>query len=1634
MNKKIIISFTILIITFVGLGFIIGLDNNSADQSVVLAQNNNEYAKNYLCSTLNFDKVSISPLANNFIDSVNKQTFYGVNPTSVDSTVGCINKQNLTDIDRGSSHEKSRVSILIANLANISMAHRVEAIRIFNCSDLVGSFCDIKTESGKKYKEIGNIISKTILEKPDEIRPFECTEQTCTIGKNDLSTKVLDLAIIGLRTFIYDASIIKSNYLANIDKTEIDPDNNTITVEISVTNKFPTALNFSDLKSIEFVIDGVSTVGTVVSSTDLVKKYKLNIINKEIKDGKLCNNINIKVAITTSRPTGINEIVSISSNSQKLYSQPNFSEITNNTRTDNLDLSIKSTGNCVISLDCDDNNSKIGINNVALSTITGSYSSMVAALESGADIGAPSQKWKYTASMICRYGSGNAPRFERVFFQKNCIFTSKKAALNHCEHYARVSEVCGNNAIGATNVVCNPTQCGSSSTEPPFGSTPEPMPSPQPTPQPQPTLPTINCFTGSDSYLQRYKKNPNTTNTLNLIKCCQRSNALQNMGTTIYISVCRSETNIGTPTSVCFEGTNSLKARYARSEISSELYAENCCLASRAQEEMGSFYQSHCFPETTERTPTPPTSTVCKSEEKKANCLLESDNGYIREAGVEGINSSNYKCLMNGLNFSNNSFEISETSSNPYCNIYCKEDLEYYFPGIGYNPNTGYNIRQGQYATIKPYYDLEKPIYDSLPYLKQARTCLHRPNIEALTTLANKNALLLNVKLKEYYDVKILYEKKEEEYRWLETVDCSEGAYVYNNNNNNSGLVVINNKTPVVNFDNYPLNKPGVIEKTIDQIPKDKLAFYNYYGYNHYPYYGAPGVLDRRSIYCCRFSPWAKVAQAYSPIPRHAIGNHYDTPGASKYWKHLQLSKDGKTMHVYYNRFCESTDENIGETKFQGLILGSTEQYSKWSLGTSSFTGSSDYYTSGKCRDLYNNSKLSRTAKAQPKKINELSASATVYFWDTESGNRNTVCTLKQNFYRTSACSSPPDPDICTEEKERIRKETKEEVDLLFQKITEIKVDITLIISQINDAIANFNKCNTYQNKYSNVDEPKANNFFYPEQTLRKENWYLQVKDINLRVIESESGQTDKPLIYCDESTGGLNCAESIRPKKKTFTTYNTTVLNNIIGEMTFDEFIDAVTARKEVEYFDYGVTSTEIDKTYEIGEEYYSIKQSGKIIKKSSPEYNLFANKNALNSLGKNSMPISQITPAGKYEYKFEIANLGKDNRLLPEFKRIQNITSDIAEYQCNYQVVASSRNICFRVDAPKSFPLTSLTYQEQWAKKEITDAQYKESCCVVLDENKVNLSPSANRMGEETYLNLCKNDNDSPDPGSVCFESQVPAYLAENPQIPAEDVIVLLDVLEGKVKDENISEEEFAKQCCLPEAEAKKGMGTELYNNICDPRPPTGEEPLCFKGDGTQKSLLDKYNSNEIDKKEFSVSCCTAENAKSSLGTEKWNELCGNNEITCILEDCPDFPVTNEITCTLPPCGKGDVGFYERIISNGNLNPNKRRLGKNWMDIKGYAAKTKIEEDADSIYLNKPMYSFVLTGTELTQIKADTRSKLATNNVYSSLFEMKCNDKGEHCISDFVTKYATSESLAKSRSEWLKYSYTLDKYIYEN
>ena len=258
-----------------------------------------------------------------------------------------------------------------------------------------------------------------------------------------------------------------------------------------------------------------------------------------------------------------------------------------------------------------------------------------------------------------------------------------------------------------------------------------------PPPEPPPYVPLQYCYSADEplqSYYREYHDNPTAANWKKFIgsgagehNCCSslikypklRGLYFDSGGNNIYSTYC-AKPNI--PEKACFVGSNSYQQDYEKSEKTETdiaTYKNACCAAPGAEDNMGSFYNLYCL--------TPPAPENCAPNANPITCTQEPDLGYIYEAGEKGITQNNIACLLGSTSANLYSFIQPGFANNKYCQVSCKEDVDLYFPGFGFNSNStnGFLIKAGQYFTFKPYID-DKVKNEYLPTVNQARSCVVR--------------------------------------------------------------------------------------------------------------------------------------------------------------------------------------------------------------------------------------------------------------------------------------------------------------------------------------------------------------------------------------------------------------------------------------------------------------------------------------------------------------------------------------------------------------------------------------------------------------------------------------------------------------------------------------------------------------------------------------------------------------------------------------------------------------------------------------------------------------------------------------------------------------------------------------------
>ncbi len=218
------------------------------------------------------------------------------------------------------------------------------------------------------------------------------------------------------------------------------------------------------------------------------------------------------------------------------------------------------------------------------------------------------------------------------------------------------------------------------------------------------------CFGTGDTMQAKYRENPKEYH-LEYSGCCTELNAKEKMGSEEYEAVCNN----------CFSGKYSLRVKYNQNPgIAQEQY-KKCCSESNAKTQMGEIvYNRLCR------------TGQAKESSKEMVCDTGSNDSYIYEVEEKSIVSQNYEKLMISKDINNKPYEDGRFALNPYCSVYCKEDVDLYFQGLGWNEKTEHRIQSGQYFRFKDY-EGQGLLLKNLPTLRQERSCLYKADTESYT-------------------------------------------------------------------------------------------------------------------------------------------------------------------------------------------------------------------------------------------------------------------------------------------------------------------------------------------------------------------------------------------------------------------------------------------------------------------------------------------------------------------------------------------------------------------------------------------------------------------------------------------------------------------------------------------------------------------------------------------------------------------------------------------------------------------------------------------------------------------------------------------------------------------------------------
>ena len=256
-------------------------------------------------------------------------------------------------------------------------------------------------------------------------------------------------------------------------------------------------------------------------------------------------------------------------------------------------------------------------------------------------------------------------------------------------------------------------------------------------------------------------------------------------------------------------------------------------------------------------------------------------------------------------------------------------------------------------------------------------------------------------------------------------------------------------------------------------------------------------------------------------------------------------------------------------------------------------------------------------------------------------------------------------PSQCTEII-TIIPEIQTNIDDLRKQAEDLREKYLKVVEKIEKITNQYSQCVAYKdmNKYNEDDYPKVEKFFYDEMDIATKEDKAILDKIKLEIKgDPESKTTD--LEYCKETANGLECNPSYLRKAKIPTLIKE--LKTITDGMKVTEYVNLHKIEsQEITFYQFAKNEAEVDVSYGLGIDLYTIKPSGKTVTKDSAEYKLAEGKKAYNYMG-YGLPIGLTTMGGKYDYSFNVTNIGKDNNLMTPYIALQQGTST---YVCNYYV----------------------------------------------------------------------------------------------------------------------------------------------------------------------------------------------------------------------------------------------------------------------------------------------------------------------------------------------------------------------------
>lgn len=1471
MNKKIKTSIFILMLLAISLGLLIAFDTDASVKKTTDSKLGNGYnnlvalntdVENFACGIYGSQKLTLSMLGkygefenNNFQDTTYRKTYYGTNPSKNVASEGCINVNQLIELEKMSSHDKARAAIAVANVAGATNDNRADAISIFNCTNLIGASCSTETELGLKLKTIGNDIYDKYNKVEDKTSLFKCADGICTVGKNEVSKNAIDLVVVGYSNFLNDYSLIKSQYSLTLKSSKVSSDNKFLELEVVLKDESNPSRPFSDFKSVEFFVNDkdLAEKATLISNDDKEKVYSFNTSYVVIRDGNLCNQVTINARILENKVKSIYEVTSISSDTQKLYNLTSYETMPKMEISNKANVEIKSSPLCKTSLNNEEEINRITIdeyenkdnlvaltydrysvktNKITIDDVNDKYNSLIGAkyykksfpyygpymedndsatcckftdpivvkTKNPFQCFPSSQKyyrvtcpvidgvrWHYYEYWYCRSTQiekaskliGNTVQYS--IWRKGSCSTSEVASyagIDYAEWVVQDTEYKAFVKTRTANMILERWEVTTCT----YTRNPN-CPSPPP---PDPIV-EKHCFSAvnTTTYLEDYKSGSMTaTDFAN--KCCEESNALTQIGADTYNTICKG----------CYDSVGSIPTHYddykktkdkdkfvdtykccepdeAFSILKKDDNQSVCCydggnnsLYNRYQIYDPNYSRTEFQEDCCGNSESP---TQLGADKFKELCINRTCFTFDTEDAPYVILES-YKKL----------WEDKKISNETYGNVCCSYPEANSDEGMGTDV---YKIICKPPVPNKGCFESDAPLKTYFEEFLNGDLSSNAFTIAHSCCDPSKNPEeYMGVLYNKYCDPKPACDN---EALPMSCSTDSSHAYIYEGLE--KGITDTNYKCLTGTYDSTQDS-----QKVID--PNTGVITYSYIdktNENNNDF--MVDDLDETpfcAVYCKEDVDLYYQGFGYNPITDYQIksGQYFtykayndgtleykDLPTINQQRSCLYKADVGALTKNLYGKYVDINDINtINSNNIEGGLyqraIDAITKYYEYNIELDSWK-----------RELY-------------------------------LANADTYC--------------PPGDAACVARKSARVDRAEAGIAETEADINETKEAYEYYVSYMKNLIGQYNTCLNYQNTYTDSDYPNAENYEYDEQKKPNTPDVIQsiLDDIEL---EEKHKATQNPIQidFCKEDANKLNCNQANETVSRKLPLLKDT-LEGISSAQVFT-YISShkVDSATETMFFEYAKSEASNEIDYVVGAELYALKPSGAAV---NEDHELFTqdikDRHAYNYIG-FGLPINLTTRAGKYEYNFDLTNLGKTNRLLPSFKFVHDIPESelYAEYSCIYAV--SNEIVC---------PRTSCT---------------------------------------------------------ICPPDESPS-------------------------------------------------------------------PDCSFSDG-----------GEI----------------------------------------PDP--------TLQP--------FARRIDNENVNPNDRELGINWKDAKGLAALEKITTDGEEIYLEEPMYSFILTRDAIVKIR-----EYNVTNSYSD-FNLTCNDDGYDCTSEFIDQFATQENLEATRQKWIIYDFETGTFI---